>query len=381
MKRLLTPPGIILLTTLLSFGFWIFPDFGILRKGFKPIIPSFSIGFFVAVLWYSIAMVSSLLGFHLGRKIKADSLIFDKVADLKSDVPYYVLSFISALGVIATFFVIYTSAGNSLNQIWIWVSSGNANKLKQALYEDYNVGILSLRYAAIHSACMALVRRFIHKKKRKIDIINIMSLIWIALISTRLAVIACALAFFIFYNAYRKINLGLKRSILLIVIGFHILSIFNYTRNINFYRQFGMGFYSAGFSEIVTYVGSPFQGAISVAENYRFIKSNPSGWNFYAGIEPALSTNSSFLELFVLYGWNCFLFSSIGLFFLALIAGIFEKFKSNYMYLVFTALMYGFAEFWRIFLFNKGILLTLVAVPFIVCTISFLLRLMPIWKK
>ncbi|TRZ46023.1 hypothetical protein [Robertkochia solimangrovi] len=380
-KSLFRPHNIIYFTTLLSFGFWLFPDFGIFRKGFSEGFSIFSKGFFIAVLWYMSALLFALIGFTLGIQIKIKNKAIDRFVNFENKTPYHIITLLTFFGLIFTCLKIYESLGRDLVNIFTLIITGYANQLKYALYENYKPGILSLRYVAILSCTVALVRRIILKKKSRLDFFNFLSLLVIAIISSRLSIIITFISFAVIYVNYNGFKIGFKRGILIAILGFHLLALLNYTRNSNFYKDMGLGFYGAGISEIITYLGAPFQGAVAVGNNTDLIRKQPANRMLYAHIEESLTTNSSFLELFILYDWYCFLYMAISLLILSFLAGVFSKNESNYLFLLYTVLLYGFAEFWRLFWFGNGIVFTLIIAVLLTIILTILLRSLPIWKK
>ena len=66
------------------------------------------------------------------------------------------------LGLCASFLAIMKTM--SIGDILFVVQGGQANALKQALYEDYSFGIVSLRYGVILSGSFVIYRRLIGVK-------------------------------------------------------------------------------------------------------------------------------------------------------------------------------------------------------------------------
>ena len=124
-----------------------------------------------------------------------------------------------------------------------------------------------------------------------------------------------------------------------------------------------------------------FQGAVSVGENTKQINKYPDRWDQYANIEKGLTANSSFLILFIDYKWWCFGYMIVALSILSFIVGMFQQFSRNYLYLVNGAIIYAFAEFWRLFWFGSGIMIVLVVIPILTVLFVILLKSIPIWKK
>lgn len=367
-KKLFTPHAVIFLTALLSFTAWLLPDFGILRKGFSERFSIFSIGFFTAGLWYLLAIVTAFVGYHFTR-VKLSPDTFDKYASFQKKNPYLLLSLFAIIGCFASYSVILSSVG--LRTVYYYLTSGQANQLKYILYEDYSAGLLSLRYLSIQSCAMAVFRRYKLGLKSRLDFINVFLLLSIVIISSRLSLImAIFLCLVLFISHSSKIKLKPLKVISAGAFLFIVLSILSYTRNKGFYESKGYGFWSAGISEIVTYLGTPFQGAVAVGNSPHLITKSPEDWTQYAAIEPSLSTNSAFLQLFQSFEWYAFLVMFLTVAVFSFMAGFLKKQRNNYIYLSVLSILYAFAEFWRLYWFGTGIMITLVAFPIIITVLS-----------
>ena len=302
------------------------------------------------------------------------------MVNLQDNYAYYVLTVLATIGTLAAFYKIYAELGD-LNKFIDIIKSGNANFFRHTLYNNYTIGLLSLRYLAIHGCAMAILRRILFSKRNFLDTLNILNLIVVSLITSRLSFVMMLLEVFVIWISYKEIKINFLKSIILGIIIFHILCFLNYSRNINFYKERGLGFYSGGISEIITYLGAPFQGAVSIGNNYNYIREYPFRWDEYAYIETSLTTNSAFFYFFRYYDWWCFLYVFFFLLILSFVGGILYNFKQNYLYLAFTTLIYSFAEFWRLFWFGSGIMLTLFLGPFIISFVVIIIKSLPIWKK
>ncbi|THD67728.1 hypothetical protein E7Z59_08725 [Robertkochia marina] len=315
-----------------------------------------------------------MAGFNLGKRIPIRTKKARKIVPVNSDSVYYIISFLTFIGVMKTFVTLFGLLGG-VEIFFFNIFNGTANTFRHTLEEVYSPGIFSLRYLAIQASAVAVIRRLIFKKKSLLDYLNIMFLISIALISSRLSIIVFLLSTLILYLSYKRIRINMKKVLILGLSCFHLLGIFNYTRNINFYRDRGINdFYSAGFSEIMTYVGVAFQGAVSVGEKSYQILDDPQGWDNYAGIEKSLTANSALNSQFQLYGWWALVSTPILLLLLSFITGILSRFRHTYLYLSYATLIYAFAEFWRLFWFGTGIMITLTIMPIAIFLILFLLK-------
>lgn len=379
LRSLSTPYGIVFYTALLSFLAWLLPDFGILRKGFSRQFSMGSFGFFLATLWYASAVVFAFLFYSLALRTKLSPALFDRYASFDRKGPYVILTLLALIGGLASCMVILSNVG--FNTIIGYITTGQANQLKYILYEDYSAGILSLRYLSIHSCALAIFRRYKLKLKSKLDSINVLLLLSTVVISSRLSLVMMlfiCLILFVTHSSRIKIK-PVKLTVAGIIL-FVLLSALSYSRNKGFYEAKGHGFWSAGISEIVTYLGTPFQGAVAVGNNTASISRQPFNWTSYAYIEESLSTNSAFLQLFQTNGWYAFLIMLLTVAVFSYIAGFLKKQRNNYLYLSVLTILYAFAEFWRLYWFGTGIMITLVVFPVLIISITIFLS-KSAWKN
>lgn len=299
----------------------------------------------------------------------------DKYLGLDSDFGYKIFVCIACLGSFYSLYFISVSLGGFYKLIDL-VKNSQANHLKHSLYKDYSIGIRSLRYVSIHAVTLTIVRLVVFKKKSMMfGLLAVISLIVCALISSRLSIIVTIIQTTIILILYDKISLKPKHILLGGLLFYLTISTLNYTRNYQFYKKHGgMNFFEAGAADMTVYLGAPFQGAVSVGENYSLIRKDPKNWHKYSGIPSSLTTNSTFLYFFRDYDWFCFIVAAFFLLTYSFVAGVFVKFKGNMLILIYTTIMYIFAEFWRVHLFYQGIMIALVVTPLIILLIVFLLK-------
>ncbi|SFG94505.1 O-antigen polymerase [Sporolactobacillus nakayamae] len=372
---ILKPNGIVLLTSIASLLVWSYPDIG-LRRGFiqKENFNSFSL--LLIGSWYLSIYIFSNFGFNVGLRIKRinalDSVNLNKF--------YTLISMLAHIGVLYSY-------ANVLRQdpaIFNSVIQGQANQLKNILYEDYSVGINTLRYLSILSGSISIFNIIHFKKAKFINISNIIMLLLTSLMSSRLAIVLTIILviYLLFKNKY---HFSLKKVIVICMIAFIVLTILNNSRN----KQFYMQNYNinnpiiSNLSEINTYIGSPFQGSVGVANNIETILPYVDYSTFFNYLTPtfipihressfyninyrqlfdldsSLTTNSTFLDIFTNLGWLGYILISIVSFLFSLIAGHFYRY-SSIVSIIAPIITYCFAEIWRTYMFNVGIIWTLI---------------------
>lgn len=369
LKKLIKPYNMMIFFVFISFFSWSLPNFGILRNGYTQKFSILSVGFFLIIIWYSLNFLFTFLGFNIGKKIKI-KLKFPELSDKKS---YLILTLITSLGMFFTIQKIFNSI--DLNLLKFYILKGQANELKKILYDDYSFGLLSLRYGAIISSSVAFYKIYLRKKIKIIDLLNIFYLLFVTLIASRLSLMAAVITTITIFITNTNLKFKFFKIVISFLILFLILTFYNYSRNSNYYKKkLNQGAILSNISEIKAYTGSPFQGSISVGENYELINKNPDNWENYAKIDKWLSTNSSLLETYKKYNFFTFIIIPMKLFFISLIMGAFYRKKNTYLILSYSSYLYGYFEFWRLYFFDKGICQTLVVIPILVIVINNIFR-------
>ncbi len=353
------PYGIVFFTVLISFAAWALPDFGVLQKGYDKPQSLFSFGMLMVAAWYSMIIFLSWVGFHSGRA--SSSVIKSFNGEVRLD-DFTAYCFLSAVGFLGFLYVIsFMISTFGLKQLALIVASGEANRFHQALYTDYSIGLFSLRYVVILSGGLAIYRIISRTSRSLLDFFNIAMLLMVAVIASRMSVVfALVIGFGLWAMNVRTVRIRFFRWSLFLATLFILFAAYNYSRNIRYYMATGdSNFFTAGSSEIIRYLGTPFQGAIAAGNEYEQITLFPESVSRFTGINRSLTTNSALLRLVQLHGYWSF---PIMIFVAALtsfLMGMFYRQRSNYLILVYFVLLYCFAEIWRVFIFNTGIIITL----------------------
>ncbi|MFZ5807153.1 MAG: hypothetical protein ACOY3I_08115 [Verrucomicrobiota bacterium] len=357
---ILTPYGIVIITVLLSFLAWVTPDFGFFIKGFEAIaLTPKAILYFIT--WYSLILFFSWLGFLLGKRYYLKTSFFKHLASLDDGFIYLAFSIFGSIGGLYALYYIWQNIG--WTGIIHAISTSQANILKIALYENYSIGIFSLRYLTILSGGLAIYRMLSKISFHILDFFNLFLLLLISGIASRLSFVAACIigvGLWIINDPRETIKIPISKSILAILVLFILFSAYNSARNAGFYSEKrGIdSFYVAGASEILSYLGTPFQGSLTAGEHFNSL--NRGGDIFVLGdIDDRLTTNSAFAELTKDYGYYSFFIIAVASFCSASMMGFLRYQLDTYLALIYFVLLYCFSELWRIFMFNKGIVITL----------------------
>src|SRR5271166_6809225 len=238
------PSSIVVFAVTLSLCAWLFPDFGVLRKGFTVAEHPNLISSFIIFSWYLLIFAGLSLGQKLGASLATRQPGNNTIPPLDSRTVYWTFTILSMIGVISTYFRIFHSL--SFLQAVLYIYLGQANRLKGTLYDEYNAGILSLRYLVLYSASLAIYQIVKFRKLSILSVVNIVLLAMTALLSSRLILIATVLVSTFLLNYGKKsIEISLARLGILACILFAILSLLNSSRNSNFYAGRNLSFAEA----------------------------------------------------------------------------------------------------------------------------------------
>lgn len=341
----------------ISFLAWLFPSFGVLRKGFDyPARLTFD-AIVVLSCWYLLIFLSFSVGEKFGSlwKLRNRGTNYN-LFDLNSNILYYAFTALAALGTAATLFRIFRTL--SIPQAIIFISLGEGNSLKEALYEDYSVGFVSLRYLVLFAAAIALYRMVRFKSYTVINVFNIVLLcIGTFLLGSRLMFIATLLTLLLLLTFNRNtIRISIAKTLIVITLVFLLLSVANYARNKNYYDSNRSSFLVAGVSEILAYLGSPFQAAIGSAPVIdQLVAGGDQTYRSYVDEESGLNTNSAFVHLHEQFGFVSWLYIAFLCFFMGFVFEFLLSFGKTILLLPAGAILYGSAELWRLDLFHQGI--------------------------
>jgi hypothetical protein len=362
-RSILKPSSISMLAVSASLAAWLFPSFGVLKKGFENPSRLDPTAVVILACWYLLIFTSFFLGqkiaglwsFSHGHKPTSPLL------NLESNVIYLAFTLISALGLGAM--VITIVRNMSLGQMIIFISLGQSNALKGTVYEDYHIGIVSLRYVVLYPASVALYRMIRLRKYSLLNIFNVLMLAVCTFVSFRLILIAALVTTF-FLVTFDKKSVRLSAAKLALVAGslFLILSVLNLSRNAGYYERNDLSFGLAGLNEIVAYLGTPFQVAIGSANLTDQLAAQGPGdaargteaYRYYVDIGINYNTNSAFVALHQQMGYWCWPYIAVLCSSMGAIFKFLTSLGRTYFLLPCGAILYASSEFWRLDLFQQG---------------------------
>lgn len=354
-KTIFTPSSISMMAVAASFLAWVFPSFGVLRKGFNHPERLDLTSVVMLFCWYGMIFVCFVLGQKVGAIVVRNPLRReDHLFSLDSNLFYAIFTFFAVLGIGSTVVRIFTIL--PLQQALVYISLGQANELKDSLYQDYSIGLVSLRYLVLYPASIALYRIIRHKRYSLFNLFNVVLLAIGTFLSSRLILMATLLATAFLLTYGRKIiqirflKLAITGGVL-----FLILAVLNLSRNAGYYERNNQSFGVAGLSEILAYVGSPFQVAIGSAKVYdRLAAGQGDDYRDYVDIEINLNTNSAFTLLLQQMGSMMWPYFALVCLVMGFLFSALASLGKTIFLLPASAILYGAAEIWRLDLFQQG---------------------------
>ena len=340
-----------------SFAAWLFPTFGILQKGYDQPSRLNLDAFVVLALWYLLIFIS----FTMGEKLGSIFLLWGNPSrqglfDLESNVLYYIFTLLSVAGTAAGLIRIFQVL--PLPQALVFIAAGQANALKEALYEDYSIGLFSMRYLVLYPASVAIYRLIRHRSFTLINIFNILMLALSTLLfANRLVLIATLLtAIFLVSFGTGSIRISIPKLVGITALIFTILAVLNYSRNKGYYDRNHLSFWSAGLSQTLAYLGSPYQAAIGSAPvTDQLVAGGDQTYRDYADEETTLNTNSAFIHLHEQMGYFSWPYIAAVCLFMGFIFALLASLGKTVFLLPCGAILYGSAELWRLDLFHQGL--------------------------
>ena len=304
--------------------------------------------------------------------------------------------------------LLVTAAIGSAYVAWLWYRDGidvigviadnQANLLRQVI--PFSAGPATLRYAAIPAAAIAMRNIFVFHLRahparlRSVDALSLIALGFVAVPSSRLSVLmalvtAAALVCYVDNRAP-----SLRRVLVVVTLAAVVLAGLNYSRNGGYYRVRGVSDpASMLLYQSVSYLGATFEGGSvtgqvllgrtdaspqwgigrladpfvpSFVPGFQPENSNGISIHEISSIDGSLTTNSMFALVTLGPGIAATLSSLVLLFGAAIGTGMLLRRRNIATVLAAGPLLYGFAEVYRLNLFNDGLTIFCIASPLLI---------------
>lgn len=387
-------PGIIFVVPLLlSAAAWAVPGESIFLRGFSQRTHFSWGGMFILVAWYFLCFALFSAGALAGRSIAP----FRSVATAESS-SNYERAFLRILTVLATVGVGYALfLAQQQGSILASLAESSGNDLSEPLKDG--AGLATTRYTTVIAAPFAIALWLRKRSSLGVALWNSALLLTSSLFSSRMSLV---MAIVVFIFIYSHTNPGVRIRISRIVVAglalFSLLGVLNFFRNARYYAVYDidnpilMNWY-----QILSYLGSPFQVSGGVASSIfqgtfpdrgsvidslhilipTFFHDKSAGsvvgsdarYANQVDVAGNLTTNSAFADLYNSLGLWGLLWSLIPVVLTGMVYGHCKQYKSG-MALGAGMALYLMAEYWRIFLFNQGIVAYLFLVIFVSTAVS-----------
>lgn len=382
------PVVLFVLPLLLSAAAWMVPGNSAFLRGFNQRADLTLGGFAILIAWYSLCLFAFLWGSRMGAAV----LPFDSISRAENSLDYE-KTFLKILTAAATIGVAYALfLAQQEGSILASLAQSSGNDLSAPLKEGTGVG--TLRYTTVISAPFALALWLRRRSAGLFVVWNLLLLLLSSLFSSRMSLL---MAIVVFVFLYARSNPGVRIKPLPVIVAgcsiFGVLGALNFFRNANYYalndvdNPVLMNWY-----QILTYLGAPFQASGGVASAI-FSGTFPSRGTFidslaimtptffheknlgsiidsharYANqvdVAGNLTTNSAFADTYDALGVWGLIWSLLAFIIAGVIYGHCRQYKSG-MALAAGLSLYLIAEYWRIFLFNQGIVVYLFLAIFV----------------
>lgn len=375
----LRPSVVVIGTLFLSIIAWIIPV-ELVPHGFTTRQALTLRGLASLTTWYGLIFLFSELGFRWGMKTR-------RLRELEGGDLDRAFSVLLVLGTIGIMYIYMVAIG--LENALAYISDRQANNLRYAIEGNYMPGLLSFRWASVPCGALGVYRVVKFRRIRAKDVWGMALLICNSMITSRLSLVMACLIFIGLYSTDLKRRLRFRTVVVLMCVAFIILTWLNYIRNAGFYET-NYNISSPllmNLSEITTYLAAPFQTSLFVANNGELFK--PEDLEFFilsyvvpsyfvngetlaslseralyegihtyreaAGLRSGLTTNSAFADMIAVGGWAAWIYVAFVTLISAFLIGHFMRYKSVLMKVAAFTLLYAFAELWRVFIFNTGL--------------------------
>jgi hypothetical protein len=391
LETLVRPYTLLLLGGVLSLLAWAIPwgsDLPSAVRGFRRTQPwTWHGGLFLGA-WYGFFFLVAVGGFALGRRIRP----FRRAEGIPWE-SYYV--FLTIVAVIGTAYAYTYISIKSPHVIGMALRHQQFNQVKAVLPQG--AGVQTLRYAACITAGIAIFELG-RRHFRLLHVLNILLLLLVSAIAARTClIIATIVVVGLAARHLQTVTIRPRRVAGAVVLGvcvlFGALALLNYSRNADFYRSNGVtNPAQMNVDEMIRYLGIPFQASMAVA-NHRsswpavpstagpgvrvfvvptyFSSSTPASvvkaevkYKSVVSIPASQTTNSVLVLTYGVFGALAFPILGFVLLIAAAISGHASRYRS-YAFLAGLVAAYCFAEWWRTWVFNTGL------VQFLVLAIAF----------
>lgn len=382
----LRPEILLLLPVVLSIAAWSVPGQSLQLRGFTTRSAISLPAVFIITAWYVACLLMLRGGSRLGSRLAPWKTVDAATEGRRERIFYLTLTAVSTIGVGSAITTAVMSGA-----VTEAIATANWNALNASI--GARAGIATLRYASAVAAPYA-VWMFFRRQTGPVGAIwNVVLMLANTTFSSRLTLmLACLTALFLFSQSRRDARIRVVPGLVVMIVMFGALAVFNWMRNATYYQHFGVSNPIAmNYYQIASYLGAPFQASLGMADaivNAQLLPQ-PSAPESLQVIVPAffrthmtfaeaaaraahnyptsvdvaanLTTNSTFADTLADYGWLGLLATLAAVALVGFIFGRASRYPNRQL-LHGAVALYGVAEIWRIFLFTQGIFLFLLLI-------------------
>jgi hypothetical protein len=383
---ILVPQVIMTVPVLVSFAAWALPGSG-LDRGYSVRANLTGGALVVLVSWLALMLVVTTVGHVIGSAVRPPRAL----ADIDERRAANVVTVIASIGVLYSYFLVFSSVS-----VGAVLSARTGNDLSAVLPDS--PGLQTLRYAAAASMAMATYGYIQGDRRRLFLLWNAGLLLSTVLLASRLSIVLCALLVVFLFR--HKITFTWGRLAALALLGaiglFAVTLPFNYVRNANYYEARGISNpIMMNVSQLVAYLGTPAQVAIGTASaaydgtlgsGFRsgldfalptylqpgYESTSVSAYGMYApsvDVAGNFTTNSAFADTLSSAGVGGLVAITFGAFVASFLIGSLRQYRNSAALLA-GMLLYGLAEWWRIYILNAGIIHFVFLSVLLACIVS-----------
>jgi hypothetical protein len=382
LETLVRPYTLLILGGALSFLAWAIPwgsHIPSAVRGFSRAEPWTWHGMLFVLAWYGFFFIIAVAGFTLGRQIRP----FQRAETVPWE-SYY--AFLTTLAIVGTVYSYAYVAVKSPHVFGLAIQHQQFNQVRHVLPEA--AGVQTLRYAACLAAAIGIFELG-RRHFRLLHVLNVVLLLLVGAIAARTSlIIATIVVAGLAARHLQTSQIDRRKVVGIVLLGavalFGALALLNYSRNADFYRSHGVGNPAVmNADEMIRYLGIPFQAGVAVA-NHRsswpevpstvaegtrvfllptyLSSSTPASvaraeyrYRSIVSVPKTQSTNSVLAMTYGVFGVLAFPILGFVALIAAAISGHASRYRS-YAFLAGLVVAYCFAEWWRVWVFNTGLI-------------------------
>lgn len=376
-------PGVVYFVPLaVSAAAWSVPGESMFLRGFAQRTEINVGGLILLVGWYLVCFAFFVVGSRAGKAVLP--LVFISGVENRPEFERFVARILTVLATVGVLYALFLA--QQQGSVLAALAQSSGNDLSEPLKDG--AGVATMRYTTVVATPFALVLFLRKKISWYLPAWNVALLLIGSLFSSRMSLLMAIVIFvYLYCHSDASIRIRFGRTSFFAIGIFAVLAALNFFRNARYYVSYDvhdpilMNWY-----QILTYLGSPFQVSSGVADaivkglfdsrggfaeslsilvptflqdkSVGAIAGSESRYANQVDVAGNLTTNSAFADLYNGLGWWGLIWSLLAVLVAGFVFGHCKQYRSS-MALAAGLSLYLLAEYWRIFLFNQGIVIYL----------------------